>query len=66
MEIVECNFCKSSNYKIVATQTDIVHSTTSILFNIVQCKECGLNFTNPRPSINEIYKFYPKNYAFFI
>jgi SAM-dependent methyltransferase len=65
METVVCNFCKSSNYKIVATQTDIVHGTTNNFFNIVECKDCGLNFTNPRPSINEIHKFYPKNYDFF-
>ena len=65
METVKCNFCKSVKHKIVATQTDIVHHETNINFNIVECEGCGLNFTNPRPTINEIHKFYPKNYAFF-
>ncbi len=65
METVRCNFCQSNEYKSIVTQTDILHNSTNTYFNIVECKICGLNFTNPRPSINEIHKYYPKNYAFY-
>jgi SAM-dependent methyltransferase len=31
----------------------------------VECKKCGLSFTNPRPDINEINKYYSLNYSFY-
>jgi 2-polyprenyl-3-methyl-5-hydroxy-6-metoxy-1,4-benzoquinol methylase len=32
-------------------------------FTVVECQRCGLRFTNPRPSINELGYYYPDNYG---
>lgn len=65
MEYVRCNFCNSSNLKFVAKSKDFIHKTSSKTFSIVKCEKCGLNFTNPRPTISEIKKNYSSNYSFF-
>ena len=31
-------------------------------FKVVECKRCGLGFVNPRPTIEEIQKYYPAKY----
>src|ERR1700686_2678760 len=31
-------------------------------FNAVECSDCGLGFLNPRPTIEEIAKYYPPEY----
>jgi SAM-dependent methyltransferase len=31
-------------------------------FRVVECAECGLGFVNPRPTIQEIAKYYPPEY----
>ena len=64
METVNCDLCGSKNYKIVTKQTDLIHKTTKDYFSIVECENCGLNYTNPRPSPKEIGAFYSKNYTF--
>ena len=48
MEYISCDFCNSRNLTLLFTK-DIVHNTSSDYFQIVSCKDCGLNFTNPRP-----------------
>jgi SAM-dependent methyltransferase len=55
-EYVDCNICKKSNYINIA-QIDSC--------NIVQCRECGLFYVNPKLKIDdadEIYseRYYPK------
>jgi len=32
-------------------------------FTVVKCKKCGLIYVNPRPSEQEIIKFYPETYS---
>ena len=54
MEIVPCDLCGSDDSEKVAEQTDLLHKTTSEIFSVVRCNNCGLHFTNPRPDINEI------------
>ncbi len=63
-ETVNCDLCGSSDYFPVATQNDLIHQTTSYAFTIVKCKECGLYFTNPRPTSESIKSCYPKDYSF--
>ena len=64
MEKVNCNFCNSTEYKFITKQTDLIYKTTNDFFNVVECCKCGLNYTNPRPSENEINNFYKPNYQF--
>ena len=65
MEIVACDFCGSKDYITVVRQTDLIHKSTSEFFSIVECEECGLNYTNPRPSIEELGSFYTESYSYF-
>ena len=64
MEQINCNFCNSNNHKLICEQTDLIYNTTKEVFKVVECNECGLNFTNPRPNEQEISKYYKSDYQF--
>lgn len=64
MESVVCDLCGSANTVAVAHQTDKLHRTTDKIFTIVRCVGCGLHYTNPRPSVAEIGRYYADDYAF--
>ena len=64
MENISCDLCSSKKNENVAEQNDLLHKTTDKTFSVVRCTECGLHFTNPRPSIDEIGKFYSTEYGF--
>ena len=64
MEQVKCDFCGGSDVEEVARQTDLIHKTTSEEFCIVRCRQCGLNYVNPRPDSVEIGKYYSDEYSF--
>lgn len=64
METVKCNLCESSDFKLITKQTDLIYKISKNYFNIVECNNCGLNYTNPRPTQEEIINFYDKNYQF--
>lgn len=64
METVNCDFCGKSESTPVTQQTDKLHNTTSEQFTIVKCNNCGLQYTNPRPTTDEIGKYYSSDYAF--
>jgi SAM-dependent methyltransferase len=48
----------------VARQTDLLHRTTDDFFTIVRCVGCGLQYTNPRPSSDEMGRYYADGYSF--
>ena len=56
MEKIKCNYCNSDNYKRYQEATDVF---TKEVFNLVKCSDCGLVYLNPRPSVEEIGKYYP-------
>ena len=56
-ETVNCDLCNSSDYELFASQTDLMHKSTKKFFNVVSCKNCGLKFTNPRPTKGSISNF---------
>ena len=62
MENIDCDLCGSSSNSYVVSQTDLLHTQTKEIFTVVRCNECNLVFTNPRPTLSEIGKYYPKNY----
>lgn len=51
-----CPLCGSEQSHLFLQTTD--HSISKEDFNIVQCDECGLKYTNPRPSAAEIGPYY--------
>jgi SAM-dependent methyltransferase len=63
MEKVNCPLCNSRNYDTILRSIDIKISKE--LFNVVMCSNCGFKFTNPRPSFDEIGKYYGIDYYAF-
>ena len=63
-ESVVCDYCGCDKTIQITRQTDVIHKTTNEVFNIVQCANCGLHFTNPRPSSQNIGLYYSENYSF--
>lgn len=61
MEHVNCNICGHNDTKTLFRKND-KYLTTEDNFEIVECQNCGLIYLNPRPSKEEIYKFYPEIY----
>jgi len=64
MELICCDYCGSSDAFPIARQTDKLHGTTTEMFSIVRCSNCGLRYTNPRPTSQEIGKYYAETYSF--
>ena len=61
METVACNLCGSTNYAPVYEIPD-VRFFPDDWFTVVECKNCGLGFVNPRPTFAEIAKYYAPPY----
>lgn len=64
MEYAVCDYCGGRETSIVARQTDLLHRVTDEIFNLVRCNACGLQYTNPRPSPEEIGRYYAADYSF--
>ena len=62
VEFARCALCNSDNTKKLFEGKDFLHSLPG-RFRVVQCKNCGLVYVNPRPSQEKIKPFYPKEYS---
>ena len=51
-----CPVCKNGKYELFLSCVD--HTVSRETFAIVRCTSCGFKFTNPRPTENEIGKYY--------
>lgn len=56
IEIKECPICGSNNIKAFLTVKD--HSISKETFTIKACDNCGFRMTTPRPTIEELGKYY--------
>ena len=56
VKIEECPICKNTSYENFIICKD--HSISGESFAIVQCTECGLKYTNPRPDQQVIGQYY--------
>lgn len=56
-----CLLCGGHNWVPFVEAQD--RSATGLWFLVVRCRDCGLCFTNPRPSEDTIADFYPADYA---
>lgn len=61
MEEVVCNLCGSNKSKHVYSMPD-VHYFPDEWFNVVECEKCGLGYVNPRPTVQEMAKYYPESF----
>jgi len=62
MEFVNCILCGLDRTQVLFKKEDKFHITEDE-FQVVQCQICGLLYINPRPSQEEIGKFYPETYS---
>lgn len=54
--LASCPLCGCSS---IGTGTPVAdHSITKELFQVVSCSDCGFSFTNPRPYVNEMARYY--------
>jgi len=61
-ERVACNLCGRDDAKLLYQLRDYRFRVDDTLWNVVQCKSCGLGYLNPRPTIDEVEKYYPRRY----
>ena len=58
-----CNNCGSSASSLVTEGVEHEYkNTTSDVFRVVKCRDCGLVYLNPRPDICELPTIYPRDY----
>jgi SAM-dependent methyltransferase len=57
--LLDCPVCGSGSLTKELTCTDFVATEES--FSLTRCSQCSFLFTNPRPSISEIGKYYSSN-----
>jgi len=55
-ELDRCPLCHSTRFQHFKTCRD--HTVSGATFDIVECDECAFRFTNPRPSLEEIGRYY--------
>ncbi len=58
----DCLLCGSRNARPLLEAPDAIPGGSGLWFAVVQCQECGLCFTSPRPSVDTIGQFYPPLY----
>jgi SAM-dependent methyltransferase len=58
-----CLLCGNASWTPLVEAPDRARGAGGLWFMVVQCHECGLCFTNPRPNAQGISLFYPADYA---
>jgi SAM-dependent methyltransferase len=62
-EEVDCLLCGGQRWSILIEAPDPTPDGAGLWFAVVQCKDCGLCFTNPRPTLASMAQFYPAGYS---
>jgi len=65
LESTECVVCHSGKAVPEARGKDYLHQTSEQEFLFCRCLDCGHLYLRPRPTIAEIGRIYPANYATF-
>ena len=63
MESPPCPLCGGERRHIVLAAGDRLDPSSRELYTVVRCDECGLAFTDPRPTPEAIGRFYPESYG---
>src|SRR4051812_34000167 len=62
-EETSCLLCGGGQWSLLLEAPDVTPGGAGLWFPVVQCHDCGLCFTNPRPTPESIGRFYPSDYA---
>lgn len=57
-----CLLCGGRHSSPLVEAPDAVPGGSGLWFAVVQCQDCGLCFTNPRPTAESMAQFYPEAY----
>ena len=61
-ERVPCNLCGSDSSDDILLGRDMLHGLPGE-WSVVRCRECGLVYTNPRPTLETLASVYPSDYG---
>ena len=61
LELVKCDLCGSDSTRLPFEARDWNFGLPG-KFKLVECKDCGLNYLNPRPSVGALGQYYPGAY----
>ena len=61
MEYVNCNLCGLNETQVLFRKKD-KFGISQDEFRVVECQRCGLLYVNPRPTLEEMGRFYPETY----
>jgi SAM-dependent methyltransferase len=61
-ETTVCNLCGSDDTKLRFQLRDYRLYVDDALWNVVECRRCGLGYLNPRPTPEEVTRYYPPEY----
>ena len=61
MEEIVCNVCQSDDTVVLYEGRDRLHGLGGP-FKLVKCQQCGLIYLNPRPTREEMGRYYPPDY----
>jgi SAM-dependent methyltransferase len=61
-EEADCLLCGSRHWSPLLEAPDTAAGHDGLWFAVVQCQDCGLCYTNPRPNARTIGQFYPEFY----
>jgi SAM-dependent methyltransferase len=62
MEYIHCALCGADDTKLVFKRKDLTYHTSEHEFCAVRCRQCGLVYVNPRPTLEEIHAYYPEEF----
>jgi SAM-dependent methyltransferase len=61
-EATLCNLCGSDDTKLRFQLRDYRLYVDDALWNVVECRRCGLGYLNPQPTSEELARYYPPEY----
>jgi hypothetical protein len=61
-EDVACDLCGSANASQFLSGRDYLHGLPGE-FTVVECRQCGLRWMNPRPPLAQLGELYPSTYG---
>lgn len=61
LEHIVCDLCHADDSRVLFEGRDRLHNLPGV-FRVVQCRQCGLVYLDPRPTKDEIGAYYPQSY----
>jgi 2-polyprenyl-3-methyl-5-hydroxy-6-metoxy-1,4-benzoquinol methylase len=61
-ELIACPGCDSNDYTPAYSGKDWI-LPSGLTLTVVRCKNCSLAYTNPRPKLDQLGRYYPEEYS---